>query len=306
MSLLITNIYSSIPKFIEHIKNTGNIIFDDISDLSCDRTKKIRLNIKIKLNKVDKDRYQCNRPLTKIISDYNSKNNLKNVLSKSQPTGCNPILSDDNNNIYVLIKDFTILNDVILTKNKSQNLYITYCDEYNPCCNNVIELNKFGTFELISGNPLFTNVLQIDNTCVFTNPLVKSLMNKTVYITIKINEDTAFTLTDNITNINISNNRFNINCNYNNYETPSFLLNDIYHSNDIYILACTITPEEISTYINHKSIPKKGNYIEIMNNIQNNIILTTSKCCIYSIEIIDEIHNNEKIKYKLLNLFDLI
>jgi hypothetical protein len=296
MSLLITNIYSNIPKFIQRVKNNDNVRFETITDLSYDCKKKIRLNIRVKLNKIDNDCYKCTRPINNLISDYNSKNNLKNVLLGLQPTGCNPVLSDDSNKIYMLIKDFTILEDVILTKNKSQNLYITFCDIYNSCYINTVNADTFGTFELITGNPLFADVLQVETPCHFINRLIKSLMNKTVYIIIEVNADTKFILTDDTTNININNLRFNVTCNDYNYETPHFLL-----KNNIYMLACTISSNEISAYINNSMVCKKGEYYHYTKN--NDISLQLANCIVHSVEINDNIHYDNKIYINIKNKF---
>jgi hypothetical protein len=299
MSLLISGIYSF--KFNSvYTKDLPVPYFDIIEDKLLNDTNQIRLNLKVKLYPSKHDgQYKCNRSLDYILvyNGYsNTDNDLSNIVNNKQPTGYNPVLTDDYNNIYKLNTDFVVSGNLILTTIKKQ-LYLTFCEIYSGIESNKISDGTFGSFELRSGNPIFnTNSLDVTTECILDNNSIKSLLHKTIYIVISLNISTSLLLSDSYTNIVLDGGNFYICSNVVPYrETAHFIT-----SGTTCILTCVITPDEITTYYNNETVPKNGLYFNY--TVDTDVVLTVSSSSIFAINIYNEVHTANKIAYNVLAL----
>jgi hypothetical protein len=302
MSLMLGNVYT-----IQHnnlyTKELPIPKFSTIEDRALNDTGQITLHIKVKLkkNKI-RNNYICPRSLSNILIHVNQneilnyQNDLSNVINYKSPTGFNPILSDDEDKIYKLDTDFIISGNVILTL-ISKPLYITFCELYNVEKINEVVDSNFGEFVIQQGNPTFDDSMVVsDTTTILIDKSTKSLMNKTVYIAINIENTTDLLITDYITNIIYSNKEFYI-CsnNYPYYETPHFSL-----KNGLHVIVCMISSTEITIYYDDEPIPKIGDYFNYTD--QNEIKLSLLNSSLYCINTYDELHNIKKMKYNILVL----
>lgn len=279
MDVLINRINTSCLRILYKVPE-----FDKLEDLAIDKTKKIRIHIRLKLTRIKACHYRSNRSLKNVI--FTENNEL-------------PIIFDGMHK-YSYRKAFSICHSTstittIIDRPIFWLDFIELIDDisyFNKSLGNFVESDSVQNYEYDDDK---INIEDVS----FRNNIIQNLYNKTIYIMLDIQDSSSFSLTDHTIEIIYTSNYFFIRTltgSY--YETSKKNITGTIAAafviKDNELLAYYWLPDTEPFLVNE---PKTGLYVTQTYN--SFLELTASNCSIYFINVYPDIHKYSKIQNML-------